>query len=65
MFNKERDKGEKERDSGERKKIKKWIKNNKERIFKCSVKKNRSFDRRDIVKWCVIYYKIIFWDCKC
>ena len=28
------------------------------------LKKNRSFDARDIVKWCVIYYKIGFWDGK-
>ena len=28
-------------------------KKNKERIFKWSVKKNRSFDVRDMVKWCV------------
>ena len=47
-------------------KNKKWIKNNKERIFKWSVKKKKkSFDGRDIVKWCVIYYKISFWDGKC
>ena len=43
MFNKDRDGEEKERDKGERErergKIKKWIKNNKERIFKWSVKK--------------------------
>ena len=39
---------------------------NKERIFKLSVKKkNRSFDVRDIVKWCVICYKVGFWDGKC
>ena len=43
------------------------IKNNKERMFKWRVKKkkNRSFDLRDIVKWCVICYKIGFWDAKC
>ena len=34
------------------------IKNDKERIFKWNVKKNRSFDRRDVVKWGVICYKI-------
>ena len=55
---------EKEREREERER-KKWIKNNKERIFKWSVKKNRSFDIRDIVKWCVICYKIGFWDGKC
>ena len=55
---------EKEREREERER-KKWIKNNKERIFKWNVKKNRSFDGRDIVKWCVIYYKIGFWDGKC
>ena len=54
----------KERDKWEREE-KKWIKNNKERIFKWSVKKNRSFDIRDIIKWCVICYKIGFWDGKC
>ena len=37
---------------------KKKIKNDKERIFKWSVKKIRSFDIRKIVKWCVICYKI-------
>lgn len=40
-------------------------KNNKERMFKWGVKKNRSFDVRDIVKWCVICYKVGFWDAKC
>ena len=55
---------ERERQRRERKN-KKRIKNNKEIIFKWSIKKNRSFDRRDIVKWCIIYYKISFWDGKC
>ena len=40
------------------------IKNDKERIFKWSVKKNRIFDVRDFVKWCIICYKIEFWDGK-
>ena len=41
------------------------IKNDKERIFKWSVKKNRIFYGRDVVKWCAICYKIGFWDGKC
>ena len=62
---KERHRGEKERErERERGKIKKRIKNDKEIIFKWSVKKIRSFDIRKIVKWCVIYYKIGFWDDK-
>ena len=28
-------------------------------------KKSRSFDVRDVVKWCVICYKVGFWDAKC
>ena len=48
---------EKEKDRGERRKNKKVI---KERIFKWNVKKIRSFDGREIVKWCVICYKIRF-----
>ena len=48
---------ERERERG---KIKKRIKNDKEIIFKGSVKKIRSFDIRKIVKWCVICYKIRF-----
>ena len=36
------------------------IKNNKERIFKWNGKKNKSFDVRSIVKWCVKYYKVRF-----
>ena len=55
---------EKERERERRERGKKWIKNNKERIFKWNVKKNRNFDGRDIVKWCVIYYKIGFWNGK-
>ena len=58
MFNKERDRGEKERDRGERKKMNKIYLNG-------VLKKNRIFDESGIVKWCVIYYKISFWDGKC
>ena len=29
------------------------------------VLKNKSLDVRDIVKWCIIYYKVGFWDGKC
>ena len=36
------------------------IKNDEERIFKWNVKKNRSFNGRDVVKWGVICYKIGF-----
>ena len=46
--------GEREREN------KKWIKNNKERIFKWNGKKNKSFDIRNIVKWCVKCYKVRF-----
>ena len=28
-------------------------------------KKSRSCDVRDIVNWCVICYKVGFWDAKC
>ena len=56
---------EKERDRGEKDKERGRIKNDKERIFKWSVKKNRSFDVMYIVKWCVIYYKVGFLDAKC
>lgn len=41
------------------------IKNNKERIFKWSGKKNRSFDVGCIVKWCVKCYKVSFLNAKC
>ena len=53
-----------EREKERERERKKRIKNDKERIFKWSVKKIRSFDIRKIVKWCVICYKIGFWDDK-
>ena len=61
-WERERQRRERQRDRG---RIKKWIKNDKERIFKWSVKKNRSFDVMYIVQWCVIYYKVGFLDAKC
>ena len=59
----ERERKRGERDRRERKN-KKLSKNNKETLFKWNGKKNRSFDIGDIIKWCVICYKIGFWDAK-
>ena len=59
---KERHRGERDRER--ERKNKKRIKNDKEIIFKRSVKKIRSFDIRKIVKWCVICYNMGFWDNK-
>ena len=56
---------EQERDRGERDRERGRIKNNKERIFKWSVKKNKSFDVGYIVKWRVICYKVGFLDANC
>ena len=56
---------ERESDRGRERKNKKCIKNNKEKIFKWSGKKNRSFDVGCIIKWCVKCYKIGFLDAKC
>ena len=52
-----------ERETEERR-IKKLLKNNKGTLFKWNGKKNRSFDIGGIIKWCVICYKIRFWDAK-
>ena len=49
----------------EREEEKKWIKNNKEKIFKWSGKKNISFDAGCIIKWRVKCYKIGFLDAIC
>ena len=51
-----------EREIRRERKNKKWIKNNKEIIFKWSVKKNRSFDIRYIVKCKMMLYvtKLVF-----
>ena len=46
-------------------KNKKGIKNNNKIIFKWKVKKNKSFDVKYIVKWCVKCYKVGFLDVKC
>ena len=57
--------GEIEERETEEKRNKKLLKNNKEILFKWNgKKKNKSFDTGDIVKWCVIYYKIGFWNAK-
>ena len=48
----------------EKNKNKKGIKNNKEKIFKWSCKKNRSFDIECIIKWDVKCYKVSFWVVK-